>query len=60
MKLVRVKQQTCWPLETYIPINYKVVGRRPWLDEAIAPGALTAEQRIEVHSGLVPIFETNS
>jgi DNA polymerase I-like protein with 3'-5' exonuclease and polymerase domains len=50
MKLVRVKQQTCWPLETYIPINYKVVGRRPWLDEAIAPGALTAEQRIEVHS----------
>jgi DNA polymerase I-like protein with 3'-5' exonuclease and polymerase domains len=50
MKLNRVKEPTCWPIETSIPIDYKVVGRREWLDGALAPGALPVEQRIEVHS----------
>jgi DNA polymerase I-like protein with 3'-5' exonuclease and polymerase domains len=38
------------PIESDIPVNFKVVGRREWLDKALAPDAITPEQRIEIQN----------
>jgi DNA polymerase I-like protein with 3'-5' exonuclease and polymerase domains len=45
------------PIESDIPVNFKVVGRREWFDGALAPDAITLEQRVEIHnsSDLQPI-----
>ena len=49
MKLKR-KEPTCTILESPINVNYKVVGRREWLDGRMAPGALPVDRRVEISS----------
>ena len=38
----------CELIETPIHFDYKIVGRREWLDGMFVPGAFTPEQRVEI------------